>query len=98
MKSPNARREYAYGPPVCGNARPSRAKTSASIMAPAAVTTQPRMLMPPKPASELGSRKIPEPIMLPMTSAVAIQVPRPRRFGAAGPAGNGVVDMALSNA
>lgn len=35
--------------------------------------------------------------MLPMTSAVAIQAPRPRRFGAPRPADNDV-DMAFSNA
>jgi hypothetical protein len=49
-------------------------------MAPAAVNSQPMMLMPPKPANALGSRKIPEPIMLPTTSAVARQKPRRRRF------------------
>jgi hypothetical protein len=44
-------------------------------MAPTAVKIQPRILMPPNGARELGNRKIPEPIMFPITRAVAIQKP-----------------------
>jgi hypothetical protein len=39
------------------------------------------MLTPPYGASEAGSRKMPEPIMLPMTSVTTIQNPI---FGACG--------------
>src|SRR5690349_2032499 len=78
-KSPKARRPYAYGPPVRGNPRAIRANTHASSSEPAAVNAQPTRLMLPKAASALGSRKTPEPIMLPTTKAVARPSPRPRR-------------------
>jgi hypothetical protein len=60
------------------------AKTSASRIAPAPVNSQPRIEMgPAAEASVAGSRKMPEPIMLPTTSAVAIQRPIERfSFGA----------------
>ena len=57
-------------------------------MAPAPVNAQPIIdTGPASAASEAGSRKMPEPIMLPTTSAVAIQRPIERlslRCGAAG--------------
>src|SRR5215218_6180634 len=86
MKSPNARRAYAYGPPVRGSERPRPANTSASRIAPAPVKTQPRIETGPAvPASEAGNRNTPEPIMLPTTSAVAIHRPIVRlSFGRAG--------------
>src|SRR5687767_14680169 len=87
MKSPNARFAYAYGPPVRGRTRPRFANTSARAIAPAPVNSQPRMdTGPAELASDAGSRKMPEPIMLPTTSAVAIQSPIDRlslRSGAA---------------
>ena len=59
-------------------------------MAPAPVKAQPIIETgPASAASEAGSRKMPEPIMLPTTSAVAIQRPIERlslRGGAAGAA------------
>src|SRR5689334_19299999 len=84
MKSPNARRAYAYGPPVRGNARPRLANTSASRTAPAPVNTHPSIETGPAvPASVAGSRKTPEPTMLPTTRAVAIHRPIVRlSFGA----------------
>ena len=51
---------------------------------PAAETTQPIRPRPPNIASEEGSRKTPEPIMLPMTSATAIQNPMRRTAGSEG--------------
>src|SRR4051812_11671551 len=42
---------------------------------PAAVNSQATMLMPPNAASDAGSRKMPDPIMLPTTSAVVVGVP-----------------------
>src|SRR5262245_26416042 len=84
MKSPNARLAYAYGPPVRGSARPRFANTSASSTAPAPVNSQPSMETgPAAPARVAGSRKTPEPTMLPTTSAVAIHRPIDRfSFGA----------------
>ena len=73
-----ARRVYAYGPPAAGSSRASRAKTSASSTLPVAETTQPSRLTPPNGASEAGSRNTPDPIMLPMTSATAVQNPTTR--------------------
>src|SRR5690349_5569831 len=95
MKSPNARRLYTYGPPVSGYVRPRRANTSASSMAPTPVRASATMLIGPYAPSEAGSRKTPDPIMLPTTSAVAIVRPRPRRVLAAGGAdiGSSPVDV-----
>ena len=86
MKSPNARRAYAYGPPVRGSERPRLANTSASRIAPAPVKIHARIdTGPAVPASEAGSRNTPEPIMLPTTSAVHIHSPIDRfSFGRAG--------------
>ena len=41
-------------------------------MAPAVVNNQPNRLIPPKAANDAGSRNIPDPIMVPATSAVVI--------------------------
>src|SRR3954471_16497357 len=60
--------------------RASRANTSASMTDPIADTTQPIRPNPPNSASDDGSRKTPEPIMLPITSATVIQKPM-RRMG-----------------
>jgi hypothetical protein len=79
--SPKARRVYAYNPPVAGNCRASRAKTSASAMAPAAEMIQPTRLSPPYGASDAGRRKTPEPTMLPVTIETAAQKPRTRDSG-----------------
>ena len=79
MKSPKALRAYTYGPPVFGYARPSVANTSASSMAPMPVKTHARIdTGPAVPAIAAGKRKIPEPTMLPITRAVAIQRPMER--------------------
>jgi hypothetical protein len=61
------------------------AKTSASNIAPAPVKTHPiSEIGPAAPARVAGSMKMPEPIMLPTTSAVAIQRPSVRlSFGGA---------------
>jgi hypothetical protein len=69
---------YAYGPPLRGIALLKREKTSASSTAPVVLTSQPTTLMPPYNASEAGSRKIPDPIMLPTTRAVLVHRPRLR--------------------
>ena len=76
MKSPKPSRAKAYGPPTFGISEPSRAMTSARHMAPPALTSQPRMLIPPYGESDAGSRKTPEPTMLPTTRAVHIHSPR----------------------
>ena len=88
MKSPNARREYAYGPPVRGNVRPSRAKTSASSIAPMPVKTHPMIdTGPATEASDAGRRNTPDPTMFPTTRAVAMVSPIVRlRFLSAMPA------------
>src|SRR5262245_57937193 len=52
-------------------------KMTESASAPSDVTTQPAREMGPKAAREAGSRKMPEPIMLPTTSAVQAASPRP---------------------
>src|SRR5918995_1869448 len=85
MKSPKARRAYAYGPPIFGSARPRLAKTSASSIAPAPVKIHPSSeIGPAAPASVAGSMNTPDPIMLPTTSAVAIHRPIVRlSFGGA---------------
>ena len=59
-------------PPAAGLQRASQAKVSASSIAPPAVNSQPSKLTPPKALIAAGSRKMPEPIMLPTTKAVAI--------------------------
>ena len=59
-----------------GCARPRLAKTSASSIAPRPVKTSDRIeIGPASPASTAGSVKMPEPTMLPTTSAVAIHRP-----------------------
>lgn len=50
--------------------RDSRPKMIASASAPSEVRIQPPSAIGPKGASEAGSRKIPDPIMLPTTSAM----------------------------
>src|SRR6478752_1952048 len=77
-KSPNARRAYAYGPPVSGYARPRFANTSASRIAPAPVNTHASNEIGPVDASDAGSPKTPDPTMFPITSAVAIHSPSDR--------------------
>jgi hypothetical protein len=61
--------------------RDSRPKMIASTSAPTEVTDQPTSEIGPKTASEAGSRKIPEPIMLPITSATAANRPSLRPAG-----------------
>src|SRR5215218_1587491 len=96
MKSPNARRAYAYGPPVRGSERPRPANTSASRIAPAPVKIQARIeIGPAVPASDAGSRNTPEPIMLPTTSAVAIQRPIERLSFGAPPGVRGSGDLGV---
>jgi hypothetical protein len=46
--------------------------------APKAVTSQPRMLMEPMEAKLAGKKKIPVPIIFPMTKEVAVQKPNIR--------------------
>ena len=57
--------------------RDSRPKITASTSAPSEVTVQPTSEIGPKAASEAGRRKMPEPIMLPTTSAVQATSPSP---------------------
>src|SRR5262245_52372204 len=76
-RSPKACRVYAYGPPADGLKRASGAKPSARSTDPAVDRAQPARLTPPKGASDAGSRNTPEPIMLPITSATAIENPIP---------------------
>ena len=83
-RSPNASRVYAYGPPAPGTNSPSRANTSASVRPPAAVTIQPGTLSAPNGAKAAGSRKIPDPIVFPMTRAVVIQNPMRAARGRSG--------------
>src|SRR6476659_5183534 len=79
VKSPNALRLYAYGPPVAGTRRLSDANVNASSSEPADVKIQPIMLMPPYAANDAGNKNTPDPIMLPTTSAVALPRPMARR-------------------
>src|SRR3954465_5152963 len=74
-RSPNAARVYAYGPPGVALAVARWANTSARSTDPPVDTSHPARLIAPYGASDAGSRKTPDPIMLPMTSAVAIQNP-----------------------
>ena len=74
-KSPNAICVYSYGPPAFGNARLNPANTTAKTIAPAAVSSQAHTLFRPYGASEAGSRKMPEPMMLPTTMATHIEKP-----------------------
>src|SRR5690606_25257799 len=76
--SPKALRANTYGPPACGQREASLAKASASNTAPHRVPPQPSRLAPPSGASAAGSRNVPEPIMLPITRAVAVQKPSGR--------------------
>ena len=54
-----------------GLRRARRANSSASANAPTVPMTQPSTVRLPTPASVAGSRKMPEPIMLPATTIVA---------------------------
>src|SRR3954465_12516232 len=74
-RSPNAARVYAYGPPGVALAVARWANTSARSTDPPVDTSHPARLIAPYGASDAGSRNTPDPIMLPMTSAVAIQNP-----------------------
>ncbi len=58
-----------------GKIRASRANTRASTVMPVTVMPQPMSALNPYGASDAGSRKIPMPIVLPITSAVHIQKP-----------------------
>ena len=55
--------------------RGKRGKTNARHSAPAIVISQPMTAFTPNGASAAGSRNMPAPIMLPTTSAMAIQKP-----------------------
>ena len=79
-------RKVAEGAPGVGvRVRPRRDRAatagrrpSPAASAPPADTSQPIRLTPPNRASDAGRRKMPEPIMLPMTRATAIQNVRGR--------------------
>ncbi len=51
---------------------------NAKHKAPKAVTSHPKMLMEPMDAKLAGKKKIPVPIILPMTKDVAVQKPNMR--------------------
>src|SRR5262245_11146287 len=65
-------------PPASGCTRPSQPNVSASNRPPAVVTAHPSSAAPPNGASVAGSVKMPEPTMLPTTSALAISRPSGR--------------------
>src|SRR6478736_1224659 len=72
-------RVYTYGPPAPGNARLKPANTSASNTAPLAVNSHALPLFArPYDDNDAGNRKMPDPIMLPTTSAVHITGPSSR--------------------
>src|SRR5512139_49357 len=73
--------------------RASRANTSAMESAPSDVSTHATSANFPYGASDGGSRKMPEPMMLPMTSAT--QANRPSGRGREGAAGCGIRDYLL---
>lgn len=76
VKSPNPSREYAYGPPLLLTMILLKLlNILARINDPAAVTTQPKRLMLPYFAKVDGNKKIPTPIILPITNDVAVISP-----------------------
>src|SRR3546814_250767 len=72
---PKASSTKPVGPLAAGKATVSRAMTKASASAPAMVIAQPATPLQPKGARLAGSRNTPDPIILPMTSAMPIARP-----------------------
>src|SRR6202140_2387298 len=78
---PNARRRYAYSPPASGMAAPSSAKDNAPKMdriAPTIHAAKTTETVGPSRAISAGFRKMPVPIMVPMTMAAEAHAPSPR--------------------
>src|SRR6478736_2349633 len=71
QNGPNASNAYVAGPPAIGLRLASRANSNASASAPIDPITQPSTVRLPTEASVAGSRKTPDPIMLPATTIVA---------------------------
>src|SRR5690606_13020231 len=72
---PKARSTKPVGPLAAGKATVSRAMTKASASAPAMVIAQPATPFQPNGARLAGRRNTPDPIILPMTSAMHIERP-----------------------
>src|SRR3546814_634359 len=72
---PNASSTKPVGPLARGKATVSRAMTKASASAPAIVIAHPATPFQPNGARLAGSRNTPDPIILPMTSAMPIERP-----------------------
>jgi hypothetical protein len=78
IKSPNIKRKYTYRPPVRGNIAPISAKIKAPNKENIPAMTQTRASQTGQPtcaAITAGFIKMPEPMMLPVTTAVAAQKP-----------------------
>src|SRR5262245_15287467 len=81
MRRPYVSRRNTYCPPACGNNVASSAIDSAPHRQTTPPSTQTARIAGAEPASaaiELGTRKIPLPIISPMTTAVALEAPRRR--------------------
>ena len=85
---PVAERDPGVGvrPPSAGSRRDSAANIRASTMAPIVVSPIEARVIGPIAASEVGRSKIPTPMTLPMTSAIATGSPKPPPAAAAVPA------------